>query len=146
MKLHYCKVRLALSFSSPIVFDTDPIFLIRSVLGMSLRSMCCVSRGGICAECEHNKQCSYAYVFESIIDKDSAPLSGRDMASHPYIIRHALPFDWHTAGRVETFEFEMVLAGKAIEYLPYMYGALARWARRAGAREGAVHCAVNGGC
>lgn len=124
MELHYCKVRFALSFSRGIVFETDPIFLLRSVLGMSLRSMCCVFRGGQCAQCEHNQQCSYAYVFESIIDKNSEPLAGRDRASHPYIIRHALPFDYRTAGAADTFEFEMVLAGKAIEYLPYIYGAL----------------------
>lgn len=129
MKLSYCKVRMALSFKKPIVFDTDPIFLLRSVLGMSLHSMCCVSRGGTCAECEHNRQCCYAYICEGIIDKDNGTLPGRDRVSHPYVIRHALPFDWHAAGAVETFEFDMVLAGKAVEYLPYIYSALVRAGR-----------------
>lgn len=127
MKLFYKKFFLKLRFETPIRFDVEPLFIMRSVLGRQLRSLCCIAHGRACADCEYNRDCVYSLIFETIMAKDNIPVPGRDRASHPWVLACA------DTGGGELYElgFYLTLLGSYVHYLPYLYGAFER-AGRAG--------------
>lgn len=54
---------------------------------MELKKLCCIfPKNKTCENCPVNKQCSYSFIFESIIDKKNEILNGRNRAVHPLLI------------------------------------------------------------
>lgn len=123
MNLCYLPVHFYICFSSPVVADNPPLFVLRSVLGKELHSMCCIAHKAKCPECMYNKTCAYAFLFETILPQKNQIVPGRDRASHPFAF---------TQGRgsvgkeLKEYDFVITLFGKAIEYLPYVYAAFVR--------------------
>lgn len=113
-------VHCSLQFQKPVRADTYPAFVIRSVLGYHLKRMHCVAHQATCQDCVFRRTCAYVFLFESIIDKDTPVLDGRDRASHPFrIIGHSEP------GRViSTLELGIQLFGPAVNYVPHVVFAL----------------------
>lgn len=64
----------------------------------------------------------YSQIFESIIPKNNAVLYNRNRSSHPYTLftDEALESNAH----YKTFRFYLILIGKSVKYLPYVYAAL----------------------
>lgn len=124
MRLTYFQSEFYLKFLSPVYADTDPLFVLRSVLGKNLRSMCCISRKSKCAECQFSRTCVYAFLFETILSSDNDALPGRNRASHPYSFSSSMG---RTEGNfLKDYSFKMTLFGRAVEYLPYIYAAFVR--------------------
>jgi CRISPR/Cas system endoribonuclease Cas6 (RAMP superfamily) len=109
-----------LQFQKPVRADTYPPFVIRSVLGYHLKRMHCVAHQTPCQDCVFRRTCAYVFLFESIIEKDTPVLDGRDRASHPFrIIGHTEP------GSILTeLEISIQLFGRAVEYVPHVVFAL----------------------
>ncbi|MEM5947008.1 CRISPR system precrRNA processing endoribonuclease RAMP protein Cas6 [Spirochaetia bacterium 38H-sp] len=119
-KLQSVSLECTLFFEKPVRIDNYPAFVIRSILGYHLRRMHCVSHGTACHECAFKRTCAYIFLFESIIDKNTSVLPGRDRASQPFrIICNAEP---NTT--VEKLSLEIWLYGKAVEYIPHIIFAL----------------------
>lgn len=90
---------------------------------MHLRSMSCVSPNTKCQDCMYRGTCAYAFLFETILPQQNDVLPGRDRASHPFAFTQG---DLSFGGKMSEYDFTMTLFGKAIDYLPYIYGALVR--------------------
>ena len=123
MTLSYLPVRFHLRFDSPAIADNPPLFVLRSLLGMQLRSMSCVSPNTKCPDCMYRGTCAYAFLFETILPQQNDVLPGRDRASHPFAFTQG---DLSVDVKMSEYDFTMTLFGKAIDYFPYIYGALIR--------------------
>lgn len=134
----YQEYRVTLSFESPIAFHVNPIFLIRSMLGVALHSMCCIARTQSCPSCLYNKTCVYSWLFESILSKDNEIVPARDRSSHPYIlfdIRNDPDERSEAEKTLSSYSFALVLIGKAVDYIPYIYAALVNAGKRGVQKE-----------
>lgn len=123
MRLSFLQFEFTLEFLTPAIVDTNPLFILRSMLGKNLRSMCCISRNSVCTECLYSKNCAYSFIFETILDADNSVLPGRNKGCHPYSL------SVKNRGRknpIDTYSFVLTLFGKSVEYLPYIYAAFVR--------------------
>ncbi|MBE6350783.1 MAG: CRISPR system precrRNA processing endoribonuclease RAMP protein Cas6 [Spirochaetaceae bacterium] len=123
MTLSYQQFDFTLKFQSPAKVDVEPLFILRSMLGKNLRSMCCISKQSTCPECMYNKTCAYAYIFETILLQENSLLPGTNRASHPFALSTKRNQRETT---LTEYNFTITLFGKAIEYLPYIYAAVVR--------------------
>lgn len=123
MNLQYQQFDFTIKFSEPTFVDVNPLFILRSMLGKNLRSMCCISKQSTCADCMYNKTCANAFLFETILLQENTLLPGTDRASHPYSLSAKKV---QRENPLEQYEFTITLFGKAIEYLPYIYAAIVR--------------------
>jgi hypothetical protein len=124
MQIAYQQIQIRLHFAEPLVFDIPPLFAVRSVLGWQLHTMCCIAQGNKCPDCLYNRTCAYVFLFETILDRNNTVQNGRDRASHPFVL--SLPVPPTEAAESDTLDFCLTLAGRAVEYLPYIYAALVR--------------------
>lgn len=123
MIISYLPIHFFISFSSSVLVDNQPLFVLRSVLGKELRSMSCIAHQSKCPECMYNKTCAYAFLFETILEQNNEVVPGRDRASHPYAFTQGK----QVAGKtMQEYDFTITLFGKAIDYLPYIYAAFER--------------------
>lgn len=123
MTLSYLPVRFYLKFAEPVRADVHPLFVLRSMMGKNLRPMCCISRQSTCQECLYNNTCAYSYLFETILNRNNTTLPGRNRGSHPYSLSQN---EFSQKSEISRFNFTLVLFGKAVEYLPYIYAAFVR--------------------
>ena len=70
MQVQYLPVSFFLKFEQSVFADTNPIFILRSMMGKNLRSMCCISKKSTCPECLYNRTCAYSYLFETILPQN----------------------------------------------------------------------------
>lgn len=127
MRLSYLPLDFTLCFDAPALADTNPLFVLRSVLGRSLRSMCCVSRQSICPDCLFRSTCAYVFLFETILPQENQVVPRRNRASHPYSLRRVRRPQKKT---LSDYRFTIVLFGKATEYLPYIYASFVQAGRQ----------------
>ncbi len=123
MKLSFLQFEFSLEFVEPAIVDTNPLFILRGMLGKNLRSMCCISKQSVCTECLYNKTCVYSYIFETILLSDNSVLPGRNKGCHPYSFSvkrrdHKNP--------ITEYSFLITLFGNSVKYLPYVYAAFVR--------------------
>jgi len=122
IRLDYTDAVFLLTFEQPFTFFTVPPFVFRSILGSQLHTIACVARKNNCKTCQFNRSCVYAMIFETILDKNTAFLAGRDKGSHPFRIQTDTPFQI----RIPLTELTLTiqLYGFAIQYLPYVFYAI----------------------
>lgn len=123
MNLRYLCVDFFLKFLEPCFADTNPFFILRSMLGKNLRAMCCISRKSKCPDCQFSRTCVYTFLFETIISNQNSALPGRNRASHPFSLSSE---NQNHKNPIDGFPFTITLFGKAIDYLPYIYAAFVR--------------------
>lgn len=123
MFICYLPVYFNINFFSPAHPDTLPLFILRSMLGKELHSMCCIAHKNKCPDCMYNKACAYAFLFETILPVENEIAPGRDRASHPFAFTGGSLFSGDT---ISEYGFTITLFGKACEYLPYIYAAFVR--------------------
>lgn len=114
IELNYLPVFFKIKFIDALsnAMRVNTSFVLRSVLGYNLRSMCCIAHGKICPDCIYNKTCAYAYIFETIIPQNNTIHAGTDRATHPF-----------SFCKCSDSSFTINLFGKACDYLPYIYAA-----------------------
>ena len=123
MELRYLQVVFNLHFLEKTYIDTNPLFVMRSMLGKNLRSMCCISKTSVCGECLYNKTCVYSYIFETCLPPENQTLPGRNRGSHPFSLSVE---KLQRENPVDDYSFVLTLFGKAVDYLPYIYAAFVR--------------------
>ena len=123
INLYYLPIHFHIQFDSPALADTSPLFILRSMLGKNLRSMCCIANQNKCSDCMYNKTCSYAFLFETILSSENDVAPGRDRASHPFVFTGG---SLHSGVTISEYDFTITLLGKASDYLPYIYAVFVR--------------------
>lgn len=123
MILLYQQFDFTIKFLEPAKVDVNPLFILRSMLGKNLRSMCCISKQSTCSECMYNKTCAYTFLFETILQQENSLLPGTNRASHPFALSTK---KLQRENPLAEFSFTITLFGKAVEYLPYIYAAVVR--------------------
>lgn len=135
-QISYATFRVTVEAVEPIHFSYFHETVLRGSLGNVLRNMVCLfKKQQECRACDIRKKCIYAYLFETIIEKNDPRIKkglirAMPEAPHPYIIRidPDAKADYEPG---ETLSFELVLIGKkAIGYLPYFAGAYIAMGRR----------------
>lgn len=96
----------------------------RGVFGHALKKVVCALRRQTCEDCLLRHTCVYAFVFEGF--HEDAPFPEKKRIAAPpnaYVIEP--PSDSRTKyHRGESFEFTLLLFGRANEYLPYFIYAM----------------------
>lgn len=124
----------------------DPMYMpaykgstLRGGFGTTFRRVVCVTKLPVCQPCQLRNLCSYSYVFETPtviaagnalptapepLPLEAAPTNDlhataqRTFDPHPFIIEPPLETkEIYQPG--EAFDFNLILVGKAIDYLPY---------------------------
>jgi CRISPR-associated endoribonuclease Cas6 len=90
----------------------------RGGFGHHLRRTVCINRKKECNKCILVSKCIYTYIFETKPPDDSGIKNSFSEVPHPYVLNPP-----HTTKETfepgESFIFELVLFGKAVDYFPY---------------------------
>jgi hypothetical protein len=91
----------------------------RGVFGQTLKKIVCALKKKNCAECLLNENCVYFFVFETPDKKNKLSVKKRIASPpHPYVIEPPLT-DQTNFSVGDSFKFNLLLFGKANDYLPY---------------------------
>ncbi len=90
----------------------------RGGFGHNLRRTVCINRADDCGRCILASRCIYTYIFETSPPDGSMIRHSFSEVPRPYVLNPP-----HTTKETfepgETFTFELVLFGKAVDYFPY---------------------------
>jgi len=108
-----------------IVKPKDKLYLpiykgstLRGGFGHSLRRVICVTKGKECKDCLLKQKCIYSSIFETPPPKNTTKLRKYPYAPHPFVIEPPLE-EKREYKEDNEFSFNLILIGKAIDYLPY---------------------------
>lgn len=92
---------------------------LRGGFGYAFKTTACLEKGkGLCSSCQRQGECVYGYIFETTPAQDSAYLRKLNDIPRPFVIEPPDDskrfYDEH-----EVFAFNLILIGRAAEYLPY---------------------------
>lgn len=125
--LPIARYRLTLRAEAPFRLTGYPGAMLRGAWGHALRHLACSTGRPVCNGCPVRGQCRYTPLFEPL--PDTAQGAARDIPP-PYIVQASLTQP-RTMAVGDSWSFEMVLFGKALEELPLIVWAW-QWAARAG--------------
>lgn len=90
----------------------------RGGFGHAFKKVVCTIKRETCDDCLLKLKCIYSYVFETPPPEDSEILRKYEKAPHPFVIEP--PLETKTIYKPdETLTFNLILIGKALDYLPY---------------------------
>lgn len=90
----------------------------RGGFGQLFRRVTCALHQKECKDCILREKCPYAYIFETAPPADTQALSKYESVPRPFVIEPPLEMKTDYASG-ETLAFQLLLIGRAIEYLPY---------------------------
>lgn len=135
VRLLYC--RLTLKATSPIELPPYKGSAFRGGFGHALKRIACALPERLCDTCDWPSGCIYSYLFETKIEQAGA---GDAMIPRPFVMVPPLePYQSYAPGDVMTCD--LVLAGDAIEYLPYFIAGLGELGRH-GLGKGIGHYVI----
>ncbi|MFN3479764.1 MAG: CRISPR system precrRNA processing endoribonuclease RAMP protein Cas6 [Thermodesulfovibrionales bacterium] len=117
-RLYFYKYRINLKPRELIHLPLYKGSAIRGIFGYALRRVVCVVKKSRCDDCILRLKCIYAAIMESSIPETHPYHRKYKNAPHPYIIIPPLTRRQYFKPDDSIF-FEIVLVGKANEYLPY---------------------------
>lgn len=91
---------------------------LRGGFGVAFRRLVCVDMRWECAECTLRFTCAYTTVFNPFLPPDADRMTGNRDIPRPFVFKPPLSTQTHFP-RGAALVFELVVIGKAIEYLPY---------------------------
>jgi len=92
--------------------------MLRGGFGSAFRRLCCIPQCRDAHTCPIGESCPYKQIFEPSPPPGAERLSKNQDIPRPFIFRPPHSTQTHFK-RGESFEFELVLIGRAFEYLPY---------------------------
>jgi len=118
MLIEYNRFRLDLEVIDEIHLPPYKGSTIRGGFGTQFRRIVCALRRESCEDCLLKERCVYAYVFETLAPADRNVLGRVKSAPHPFVIE---PPEERKGIYLkdEVLSFNLVLVGRAVEYLPY---------------------------
>lgn len=92
---------------------------LRGGFGVTFRHICCVNKKtNNCEKCILKEKCAYSYIFETSPPRFTEKLRNLKDIPRPFVIEPPLDIK-SDYSRGEILKFNLILVGKAIEYLPY---------------------------
>lgn len=92
---------------------------LRGGFGITFCQICCINKmKRDCHDCLLKERCVYSYIFESSPSPDAQKLKKIAEIPRPFVIEPPIEAK-NVYHRGETIAFNLVLIGKAVEYLPY---------------------------
>lgn len=108
-----------------IVKPKDKLYLpvykgstLRSGFGQALRKTVCITKYKECKNCLLKEKCIYSSIFETPPPKYTTKLTKYPYAPHPFVVEPPLEKK-EEYSKDEEFSFNLILIGKATDYLPY---------------------------
>lgn len=108
-------------------FDTEarlPGYLgstLRGALGWALKRTCCTLRHQQCPTCILNRNCSYAWLFETEVYQDGP--GSVNARPHPFVLQPGEQ-ELENAKPGDPLDFSLLLMGRAVEMLPHLLFAV----------------------
>ncbi len=112
------RVSLTYKFREDVVFPPFLGSALRGGFGTIFKREVCIQKDKECERCILRERCPYLYIFETPIPKDTEIMRKYTKAPHPFVIDF-LPHTDTAISKGEVLSFDLILIGKAIEYLPY---------------------------
>jgi len=102
---------------------------LRGGFGSVFKRIVCINKEGNCERCTLKEKCIYSYIFETVSSNRTKSSYSTSKYSHPFIIEPL------TKGKCEynqddKLTFNLILIGKAIDYLPYFTFAYSELGRK----------------
>ena len=115
--------RITIEAKDPLHFPSYKGSAIRGALGHALRRAACAVRDQECPTCFLFRKCIYAHMFETPPPENDPFLRNKNSVPHPYILRPSQDArEEYAPGGILCFD--LILMGRATEYLPYLAYAL----------------------
>ena len=124
-QLALAKYRFTLRPKETLVLPPFKGSTLRGGFGFVFRKIACITKNRDCSTCSLKDSCVYSYIFETSPPPDSSYLRGYRSIPRPFILEPPLEEKEEYAPG-ETFSFNLILVGKAIDYLPYFILAFRR--------------------
>ncbi|ODS30927.1 MAG: hypothetical protein SCARUB_03950 [Candidatus Scalindua rubra] len=91
----------------------------RGGFGYAFKKIVCIQRTKKeCSECLLHRKCVYSYVFETAPPEDTKVLRLYRTIPHPFVIEPPLD-DTRVIKQDDRLTFNLILIGRAVDYLPY---------------------------
>lgn len=104
--------------SEPLILPSYKGSTFRGAFGNVFKRIVCATRRKECSGCLLKEKCIYSYVFETPPPSDTRIMRKYKAAPHPFVIEPPLEKKSNYTPEHE-ISFNLVLIGKAMEYLPY---------------------------
>lgn len=115
----FTKFRFVLQAEENISLPEYKGAVFRGGFGYAFRKIVCIQRANKdCTNCMIQKSCIYSYIFETPLPEDSEVLRLYKTVPHPFVLEPPLE-DKRIIEKDNETEFNLILIGKAIDYLPY---------------------------
>jgi len=98
---------------------------LRGGFGKALKGAVCITKDKECRNCLFEEKCAYSYIFETPPPEGATRLRKYPYAPHPFVIEPPLEKK-EEYKRGEELSFNLILIGKATQYLPYFVFAFDR--------------------
>lgn len=130
------RFRLTAVTQKPIKMPIYKGSTFRGVLGKFLKKLSCQTSLTDCGVCRAKRGCAYLFLFDCSSDVRGVAVDHRNLSS-PFVIIPPLDREvFYPEGHL--FSFEVVLLGRATEYLPYLIVSFDRGFMRLGSGEGSA--------
>lgn len=139
--LRLIKLRFSLIAREPLSLPAYQGSTLRGGFGHALKRVSCTIKHKQCAECLLRDKCVYSYVFETPLPEGAERLKGSSYLPHPFVIEPSLEGKREYEPG-ERLNFNLVLVGKTIDYLPYFIYAFDEMGRT-GLGKGKGQCEVD---
>lgn len=115
----FAKFRFTIQATEEMVLPLYKGAVFRGGFGYTFKKVVCFQRGKKeCSECILHNKCVYSYIFETAPPEDTKVLKLYKTVPHPFVIEPPLSDDRVTK-KDERISFNLILIGKAVDYLPY---------------------------
>lgn len=101
----------------------------RGAFGHALKKAVCIRRDGTCGACLVKNSCVYFYVFETPVMPGAKVMRNYPYSPHPFVLRppQEARTEWAEG---DPFSCELLLVGRAVDYLPYFILTFERMGER----------------
>ncbi len=118
MRIAYTVHRFTLQAEEPIELPPYKGSTLRGGFGTAFRRVVCALKKTDCGDCLLKGRCVYAYVFESQPEEEVHVFGRVRSIPRPFVLEP--PEDKRTVYDIgETLQFNLILVGRATDYLPY---------------------------
>ncbi len=117
-QLSLAKYRFILRTREALILPFYKGSVLRGGFGSVFRKLICINKNKNCPDCILRNKCVYSYIFETSPPSNSSHLSKYKNIPHPFVLEPPLENKREYA-EDENLSFNLILIGRAIDYLPY---------------------------
>lgn len=115
---YFSMFKFSLQAKEPIILPPFKGSTFRGGFGHAFKKIVCAVKRQTCDSCLLKSKCIYSYIFETPPPEGTEMLSKYKSVQHPFVIEPPLETK-NVYLPCEIFNFNLILIGRATEYLPY---------------------------